>query len=326
MKSFQSGSVLMSCLALFSSTFAARSQTEGWPEVFNPFRVLTLNFAVDPADWETLRHDTNTSFPELVFRAPAVMWADGETNQLLVQIRQGKDDPIPSFADPQKVGLKVDINDLVPGQEWRGLKKLSLENGNGGSGVLREAVAMNLHRLAAERGFYDYPNGYATWVRVVVNSNYLGLYSFPEQRDKQFLRNRGMYKPGAVWLYEYNSAPILDTTVAPTNSPTFNQLCYSPFNTLCQQPTNPSVAPPTATACSPRATRMSLPPISSRAWTKSDATMRGIWTRGLRAPPGIFTPAGPDSRRAANTKPRSLDITGSATCTVRFTATCWMVR
>jgi hypothetical protein len=210
--------------------------------VFDPFHVLTLNFEVDPNDWEVLKQDTNTSFPELVFRTSALMWAEGETNKLLVQIRQGKDDPIPSFADPQKVGIKVDINDLVPGQEWRGLKKLSLENGNGGAGVVREAVAMNLHRLAAEAGFYDYPNGYATWVRVVVNNNYLGLYSFPEQRDKQFLRNRGMYKPGASWLYEYNTTPILDTTVSATNSPTFDELCFSPFNTLCSQPDNPSVA------------------------------------------------------------------------------------
>jgi hypothetical protein len=218
------------------------TQAQTWPDVFNPFRVLTLNLEVDPADWDALRHDTNTSFPEQVFRTSALMWADGETNKLLVQIRQGKDDPIPSFADPQKVGLKVDINDLVPGQEWRGLKKLSLENGNGGSGVLREAVAMNLHRLAAESGFYDYPNGYATWVRVVVNGSYMGLYAFPEQHDKQSLRNRGMYKPGATWLYEYNSVPILDTTVALTNSPTFDELCFEPFNNLCAQPATPSVA------------------------------------------------------------------------------------
>jgi len=230
------GGILFLCLGLAGAT------AQGWPEVFDPFRVQTLNFEVDPVDWDTIRHDTNTSFPELVFRTSALMWADGETNKLLVQIRQGKDDPLPSFADPQKVGLKVDINDLVPGQEWQGLKKLSLENGNGGNGVLREAVAMNLHRLAAEAGFYDYPNGYATWVRVVVNNDYLGLYSFPEQRDKQFLRNRGMYKPGAAWLYEYNAGIFLDETVATTNSPTYDELCFSPFNNLCTQPSDPTLA------------------------------------------------------------------------------------
>ena len=236
-------SPVLACLTVLFLGSISRAQTEGWPEVFDPFRVLTLNFEVDPNDWETLRSDTNTSFPDLLFRTSALMWADGEeTNKLLVQIRQGKDDPIPSFQDPQKVGLKVDINDLVPGQEWRGLKKLSLENGNGGAGVVREGVAMNLHRLAAEGGFYDYPNGYATWVRVVVNGDYQGLYAFPEQRDKQFMRNRGMYKPGASWMYEFNTTTILDTTVAQTNSPTYDVLCFEPFDTLCAQPANPTVA------------------------------------------------------------------------------------
>ncbi len=239
---FSNMRVLFLCCFFSFTAVSITLGNEGWPEVFNPYRIQTLHFELNTNDWETLKQDTNTSFPEQVFRTPALMWANGETNKLLVQIRQGKDDPIPSFENPQKVGLKVDINDLVPGQEWHGLKKLSLENGNGGSGVLREGVAMNLHRLASEYGIYDYPSGYATWVRVIVNETYQGLYSLPEQRDKQFLRNRGMYKPCAVWLYEYNTLPILDTTVATNNSPTFDALCFPPFNDLCPQPSNPDVA------------------------------------------------------------------------------------
>jgi hypothetical protein len=33
-------------------------------------------------------------------------------------------------ADPQKFSLRIDIKEFVTGQEWRGLKKLSRENGS----------------------------------------------------------------------------------------------------------------------------------------------------------------------------------------------------
>jgi hypothetical protein len=229
---------LVAILALFSPPAPA----QGWPEVFDPFTVVTLNFEVEANVWETIKHDTNYYDPNLNVRVPCLMWAEGETNKLLVQIRRKSDPAVPSEADPQKVSLKIDINEFVTGQEWRGLKKLSLENGAGGNGVLREGMGMQLHRLTAEAGLYDYAAGYSAWVRVFVNGNYIGLYSSPEQRDKQFLRNRGMFKPGASWIYEVNAGTHLDTTVNTTNSPTYDFLCFSPFRPACSQPNNPSVA------------------------------------------------------------------------------------
>jgi hypothetical protein len=235
-------SALLVTFTMSLSPTLLSAQTAGWPEVFNPFHVVTLHFELDPAIWEDIKRDTNYYDPVLNIRVPCLMWADGETNKLEVQIRRKADPAMPSEEDPQKVSLKIDINEYVTGQEWRGLKKLSPESGAGGNGVVREGLAMNLHRLAAEHGFYDYEAGYGAWVRVVVNGNYVGLYSSPEQRDKQFLRNRGLYQPGAVWLYEINAGTFLDTTVATTNSPTYDFLCFSPFRTACSQPAIPTVA------------------------------------------------------------------------------------
>jgi hypothetical protein len=233
-------------IPVFTPAQSARA-TEGWPEVFDPFRVETLYFLVDSNAWEMVRNDTNIYFPDLVFRTPAEMWTEGEL-PITVEMRRKKDAAIPSEEDPQKVALKIDINQYVPGQEWRDLRKLSLENGGGGSGAIRDGIAMNLHRLAAEAGFYDYQPGYSAWVRVVVNGDYVGLYSSPEQRDKQFMRNRGMYKPGSSWLYEFNTltnggghGPILDTSVATNNSPTHDTLCFQPFRDDCPQPSIPNV-------------------------------------------------------------------------------------
>jgi hypothetical protein len=225
---------------LWVGSFHARAET--WPDVFNPFRVRTLFIEIDSTTWENIKRDTNYYDPNLNIRAQCEMWDDADTNRLVVQIRRKSDPALPDEANPQKVSLKIDVNEYVTGQEWRGLKKISLENGNGGNGVLREAMGMQLHRMASEHGLYDYQAGYSTWVRLVVNGSYVGLYASPEQRDKQFLRNRGMYKAGASWLYEINAGTFLDTTVNTTNSPTYNFLCFSPFRTACSQPNSPSVA------------------------------------------------------------------------------------
>jgi hypothetical protein len=222
---------------------AARAQSdEGWPAVFDPFGVLTLHIEIDPTDWDRIRHDQNYYDPTLNIRVPCQLWADGDPEPLLVQIRRKPDAALPSESDPQKVSLKIDVNEYVSGQRWRGLTKLSLENGGGGNGVLREGLAMNLHRLSWEHGFYNYPPGYAAWIRLVVNGEYVGLYVNAEQRNKQFLRNRGMYKPGSTWLYEIDGGTRLEETIATTHSPTYDHLCYLPFRNNCPQPDSPTVA------------------------------------------------------------------------------------
>jgi len=206
-----------------------------WPGVFNPLRVLTLNFQLDPGDWSTVRNDTSLSI-----EVPATMWADGE-QPISVRMRR-KSGPALTAGGVTKVALKVDINDLVPGQTWRGLKKLSLESGAEIS-VLREGFMWNLFRLASEHGVYGYPAGHASWVRVVVNGELQGVYSNTEQRDKQFLENRGMYKEGATWLYKVDGSATIEAGILASNSPTFQHLCYSPFTagpggggTNCSQP------------------------------------------------------------------------------------------
>src|SRR5687767_12342124 len=197
------------------------ANAQAWPDVFNPFQILTLNLQLSDQDWDTIRHDLTNEI-----EVPATFWADGET-PILVLVRRKSSRALPSEADPVKVGLKVDINELVDGQKWRGLTKVSLENG-ADSGVVEEGFAWNLHQLAS--GSYGYQAAYAAWVQLRVNGQLIGVYVNAEQRDKQMLRNRGLWTEGETWLYDQDDIglPVLEEGEGP--DPIFDALCYSPFN------------------------------------------------------------------------------------------------
>jgi hypothetical protein len=95
---------------------AASAQT--WPGVFDPLTLRTLNLTIDPADWDTIRFDLTNEI-----EVPAQFWADGEP-PILVSVRRKSSRALPSEANPIKIGLKIDINELVDGQQWHGLVKL----------------------------------------------------------------------------------------------------------------------------------------------------------------------------------------------------------
>jgi spore coat protein CotH len=209
-------------LALVAAPKASLAQS--WPEVFDPFVVRTFNLQLEPADWDTIRFDVTNEI-----EVPAQFWAD-EESPILVSVRRKSSRALPSEADPQKVGLKIDINELVGGQLWRGLAKLSLENA-GDIHPLYEGMAWQLHQLAADAGFYgpELHPALANWVRVVVNGTYVGLYSNVEQRDTQYLRNRGVRVAGLTWLYEIDDIDTWALESGDPHSSAFLALCYPPF-------------------------------------------------------------------------------------------------
>ncbi|HJR58512.1 MAG TPA: CotH kinase family protein [Vicinamibacterales bacterium] len=204
--------------------FPASAQVQTWPAVFDPFVVRTLNLTMDSGDWDTIRFDTTNEI-----EVPAQFWADDEP-AMLVSVRRKSSRALPSETDPVKVGLKIDINEFVGTQQWHGLVKLSLENA-GDVPVLYEGMAWQLHQLAANAGFYG-PEAYpalANWVRVTINGEYVGVYTSVEQRDTQFLRNRGIRVSGQTWLYEIDDIDSWALESGDPHSPTFAALCYPPF-------------------------------------------------------------------------------------------------
>lgn len=128
-----------------------------------------------------------------------------------------------------KVSIKIDINQIVDGQKWRSLSKLSLENG-ADNGVVEEGLAWQLHRMASHAATGGaFTSAYAAWVKLYVNGEYLGVYASVEQRDKQMLRNRNLWKSGQTWIYEQDDVSTVVPSEGVGDSPAFQTLCFSPF-------------------------------------------------------------------------------------------------
>ena len=210
----------VSVLLIIVVTAAPATFAQAWPDVFNPFQILTLNLQLSVQDWDTIRHDTTNEI-----EVPAMFWADGES-PILVSVRRKSSRALPSEANPIKVGLKIDVNELVDGQKWRDLTKLSLENG-ADSGVVQEGFAWNLHRMASSS--YGYQAAFASWVQLRVNGQLIGVFVNAEQRDKQMLRNRGLWVDDETWIFDQDDISVPEIEEGDDFSPTYNTLCYIPF-------------------------------------------------------------------------------------------------
>ena len=213
------GAFVALLVSLSTPTFA-----QDWPGVFDPTVVRHFQLEIAPADWDTIRRDTTNEI-----EVPASFRSDNEA-PITVSVRRKSSRALPSEANPIKVSLKIDINEFVSGQLWHGLAKLSLENG-GDISVLKEGMAWQLHEQAAQAGFYG-PEAHpalANWVRVSINGNYVGVYTNVEQRDTQFMRNRGIYVKDQTWFYDVSDIDSWVLETGDPHSPAFNFLCYRPF-------------------------------------------------------------------------------------------------
>jgi hypothetical protein len=202
---------------------AASAAAQGWPEIFDPLVLRTLHLEMSDQDWQTIQHDESFDI-----EVPAMFALEGE-EPILVSIRRKSADPLTQAPGFDKVSYKIDINELVSGQNWHGLRAVSLDNGDD-QDPLSEGLAWYLHRVAAGPEGYGYDPGLASWVRLVINGVDTGVYVNAEQRDKRFLENRGLWVAGETWLYEVEDLQGVELDEGgPEDSPTVMALCYSPF-------------------------------------------------------------------------------------------------
>ena len=81
--------VRVSALVMVFVFTASSANAQAWPDVFNPFQILTLNLQLSDQDWDTIRHDTTNEI-----EVPALFWADGET-PILVSVRRKSSRALP---------------------------------------------------------------------------------------------------------------------------------------------------------------------------------------------------------------------------------------
>jgi spore coat protein CotH len=162
---------------------------EGCPGVFNHGQLLDYELTLSPTDWDALLADSTNA---IYF--PATMTCG--TTSLDVGVRRKRSGEI------DKPGLKVDINEFAPGQEYFGLRKLSLESGVGEGGtqgsveaVLSEYLAWRLVQLSGTMG------SRSSLIRLTVNGEVLGVYVNVEQADKRFLTSRLAHNDGWLWKF-----------------------------------------------------------------------------------------------------------------------------
>jgi hypothetical protein len=218
----------LAAVVLTSGASLARAQ--GWPEIFDPLVLRTVNLEMSDQDWQTIQHDETFDI-----EVPTLLWLDGE-QPILVSIRRKSADPLTAAPGYDKVSYKIDINELVSGQNWHGLRAVSLDNGDD-QDVLAEGLAWYLHRQASVAEGYGYNAGLAAWVRLVINGVDTGVYVNAEQRDKRFLENRGLWIEDETWLYEVEDLQGFELDEGEGDSPTFLALCYSPFASPSSCPT-----------------------------------------------------------------------------------------
>jgi hypothetical protein len=159
----------------------ALAQVSDWPGVFDPTVVHHLNiqtvkpdcFTPDPTTWPLVQQDTT-----FLYEVPALFWADGET-PICVSLRRKSADPLGDPGDP-KIAMKLDINEIVPGTRWHGLRKVSLENGDDVDPAV-EGISWQLEKLARDAAGApaDYTPGLASWVTVAVNGTEYGILRPP---------------------------------------------------------------------------------------------------------------------------------------------------
>ena len=226
----------------------AAAVVQDWPLVFDPTVVHHLNLStMAPSDTTCIGAEDSTSWTSIqqdatfTVELPALFWADGET-PMCVSLRRKSADPLGPPLDP-KISLKIDVNQLVPGQRWHLLRKLSLENGDDVN-TAAEGIAWQLQNLAANAATApaDMTPGLASWVTLAVNGTEYGIYVNVEQKDKSFLQNRGIFDSGASWIYKIGDLFKLVYSPLGVDSPTQTSLCYSPFEpTTCATPDDATI-------------------------------------------------------------------------------------
>jgi hypothetical protein len=169
------------------------------PENKDPFssdHVAKILIVMNEDDWQRLKTDARA---EQYVRAD--FWFDGEPFRN-VAIRPKGMSSLMSGRGSGRMPLKVDFNFFNFAQNFRGVKKLNLNNGFSDPSFIRETIGYELFEQM------DLPSPRRAFADVWVNDTHLGLYTIVEQVDKTFLRRNFVNPEGNLYKPETLAASL----------------------------------------------------------------------------------------------------------------------
>jgi len=206
--------------------------------VFSLGTVHDFSLEIDDANWAVLESSTTFDHPKAV---ASLAFDGGEFPAVEINLKGGYGS-FRADLDSQKTGFKLDLNQYGDYQ-WRGLKKLTLNNMVQDPSFVHEYLTYFLYRKAGV------PAPRVSYARVQVNGVYFGFYAFIETVDEPFLdlwygNNDGhlfesAYGPdfdaGEELTFEYDNGPdeeagveaiveVIDTLNRPWDEATYAQL------------------------------------------------------------------------------------------------------
>ncbi len=174
---------LLGLALLAAGAATAHAQTDA--ELFDPSVLHDLRLWINTRDLAALREQaaTNTYYPA------DLEWRGIRVRSVGIRSRGN------GSRNATKLGLRVDFNRYVSGQQFLGLRSVVLDNLWQDPSMVREHVAMALFAQLGQ------PSSRESFARLFINDEYQGVYSLVEPVDARYLtRTLG---DQAGYLFEY---------------------------------------------------------------------------------------------------------------------------
>ena len=175
-------SFILSVLLLVPAIGSAQTSDE----LFAPDVLHDVYLRINTRELELLRanYDVNTYYPA------DIQWGTAIVRNVAVRSRGD------GSRNAHKLGLRVDVDYFVAGQQFVGLDSLVLDNLNQDASMVHEHAAM---ALFARMGQVAPRTGFA---RLFINNEYQGVYGLVEEPNEAFVERR--FGPDSGYLFEYH--------------------------------------------------------------------------------------------------------------------------
>ena len=142
-------------------------------------------------DWHSILAESWTNQTGL--REEATLMVDGVTYEdVAIRYKGNATFFLANQQDNPKLPLNIDMDDINPNQDLLGFNKIKLANSFFDPTILRDVLGFQIYREYV-------PAPEANWMKVHIDSQYIGLYPNTESINKQFLNKHFDYKNGVLF-------------------------------------------------------------------------------------------------------------------------------